>query len=215
AEGGRRAGRKGKERAVEKAGNIFDSDSEETDIPFMGSSAAVGGKLGGKAAGLAPNMADFDNFPDFDDAPLERALDPVVRRFIMIYKTQGKPEEVDPAKATVAFTIALSSHAGTLGPALTELAEKTQTLKVTNPEVFTYDGTIGWLLQGHINNLYTSEETIIWNKNSDHIYATALLLSETAIIPGPTPLSPSSLALLEVHRQRRFASGQSMASVSS
>ena len=85
---------------------MLDSDSEETDIPFMGSSAA----------GLASNMADFDNFPDFDDAPLKRALYPVVRRFIMIYKTQGKPEEVDPANATVAFTIALSSCAGTLGP---------------------------------------------------------------------------------------------------
>ncbi|TFK16605.1 hypothetical protein FA15DRAFT_711644 [Coprinopsis marcescibilis] len=55
---------KGKVEVVIQRGNrnIYDSSLSEDsmEIPFYGASATVGGTLGGNAAGIAPNPADFD-----------------------------------------------------------------------------------------------------------------------------------------------------------
>ena len=117
---------------------MLDSDSSSIETEFMGSSAAVGGKLGGKAVGIGLNKGDFSPLVD-DDLDLsdpemeteiaESACAAHVKRYLYVYETQNSPKDIDPTEHSATFVVPLPSDCLDLGTALAVLADKNEQVK--------------------------------------------------------------------------------------
>ncbi|TFK22076.1 hypothetical protein FA15DRAFT_657802 [Coprinopsis marcescibilis] len=136
----------GKRKAVveRKARNDFDYNSSDIseEIMLEGSSAIAGGRLGGKATGIAPNIGDFSpphadalNLPEpemkmvIDVEELEPEADPSSqsRWLIAVYKTQDS--DFNPDEKHPSFIIILPPGCKNLGTVLGVLAEKDESVK--------------------------------------------------------------------------------------